>query len=189
MNSGHYDTRFGGLFLFVKDLCELHLAQATAALPGSAQLPADCMIRSLLALKLWGIGCPSHVMPYILDEGPPLFGTQCVAEEVHTHRIQCTRGYRTVGRSDGPVGYAGRKKAAASSGSLDLDCHAIPHHGTTMEKHFVSSRHQRGELALVARDASQRALIYASAKITNVIAEQCGDYVCGHLEGTYRKAA
>jgi len=42
--SGHYDTRFGGLFLFVKDLCELQLAQATAA------LPADCMIRSLLAL-------------------------------------------------------------------------------------------------------------------------------------------
>ena len=56
------------------------------------------------------------------------------------------------------------KKLPVSSGSLDLDFHTIPHHGTTMEKHFVSSRRQRGVLALVARDASQRALIYASAK-------------------------
>jgi len=54
--------------------------------------------------------------------------------------------------------------------SFDLDFHTIPYHGdeALMEKHFVSkrSRRQRGVLAMVAREASQRALIYGDASIT-----------------------
>ena len=54
--------------------------------------------------------------------------------------------------------------------SFDLDFHTIPYHGdeALMEKHFVSkrSRRQRGVLAMVAREASQRALIYGDAGIT-----------------------
>ena len=51
-----FHTRFGGLFLFVKDLITTDLEAMAAHMPGSEQLPAACAIRSLLALKLWVFG-------------------------------------------------------------------------------------------------------------------------------------
>ena len=50
--SGQFETGFGGLFLFARDLNDLNLTQAAASLPGSTQLPAACIIRALLALKM-----------------------------------------------------------------------------------------------------------------------------------------
>ena len=46
---------------------------AQAGMPGSAMIPAGCAVRSLLALKLWGIGRPSQVTAETLDEGLALF--------------------------------------------------------------------------------------------------------------------
>ena len=53
-------TGFGGLFLFAADLarCDLDGMLAQAGMPGSAMIPAGCAFRSMLALKLWGIGRP-----------------------------------------------------------------------------------------------------------------------------------
>ena len=42
-------------------------------MPGSAMIPAGCAFRALLALKLWGIGRPSHITPETLDGGMALF--------------------------------------------------------------------------------------------------------------------
>ena len=51
----------------------MDLGEVTVNLPGSGMIPADCALRALLALKLWGIGRKGHVMPEILDEGIALF--------------------------------------------------------------------------------------------------------------------
>ena len=68
-------TEFGGLFLFAHDLATLGLDRILeeSGMPGSAMIPAGCAFRSLLALKLWGIGRPSHITPETLDEGIALF--------------------------------------------------------------------------------------------------------------------
>ncbi len=53
-------TSFGGLFLFGADLIRLDLEgiAGRSGLSGSAATPAGHALRSLLALKLWGIGRP-----------------------------------------------------------------------------------------------------------------------------------
>ena len=70
-----FETRFGGLFLFAFDLARLEMESMLKehAMPGSDRLPAGCAFRALLALKLWGIGRPHHIMPDVLDEGLALF--------------------------------------------------------------------------------------------------------------------
>ena len=164
-------TRFGGLFLFVRDLAQVGLDGLLTDWPTSRKVPADAMIRTLLALKLWGIGRPYHVMPDILDQGTALFAGLNVLPKKSTLTEYSTRidakHLRTL--MDAWHGIT-QTLLPAPEHSFDLDFHTIPYHGdeALMQKHFVSkrSRRQRGILALVAREASQRAIIYADAKIT-----------------------
>ena len=62
-------TDFGGLFLIAHDLARIGIDQMLHQMPGSRQIPARCAFRALLALKLWGIGRPSHLSADVLDEG------------------------------------------------------------------------------------------------------------------------
>ena len=179
-----FHTKFGGLFLFVKDLITTDLEAMVAHMPGSQQLPAACAIRSLLALKLWGIGRPSHLMPYILDEGPPLFAGLNVLPKKSTLTEYSTR--MDLAHLDALMdAWAAKAHSLVGecSGSLDVDFHTIPYHGTsdTVQSHDVSkrSRRQRGILALVACDARQRALVYADATITR---ETRWDAIMGFVE-------
>ncbi len=73
VTSGQFSTRFAGLFLFARDLAEANLDRLLKPWPTSPKIPAPAMIRALLALKLWGIGRPYHVMPHILDRGSAFF--------------------------------------------------------------------------------------------------------------------
>jgi transposase len=68
-------TKFGGLFLFVPYLAKIPLQTMLAEIgfPGSVMIPADCAMRSLLALKLFGNARHSHVSNYVFDEGLALF--------------------------------------------------------------------------------------------------------------------
>ncbi len=70
-----FRTDFGGLFLFAHDLARIDLdgILERSRMPGSDMIPAGCAFRSLLALKLWGIGRSSHVTADTLDEGLALF--------------------------------------------------------------------------------------------------------------------
>ncbi|MGH2627764.1 MAG: hypothetical protein ACRDHY_14070, partial [Anaerolineales bacterium] len=70
-----FQTRCGGLFLFVPELIRLHLTELaqTARLPGSTMIPAPHALRSALALKLWSIERKSHIMALVADEGLALF--------------------------------------------------------------------------------------------------------------------
>ena len=68
-------TAFGGLFLFLPWLQNIGLDHLLAqhSMPGSQMLPAACAFRSLLALKLWGIGRPAQAMYEVFDPGLALF--------------------------------------------------------------------------------------------------------------------
>ncbi len=54
-------------------LVKMEMESLVQHLPGSKLIPAPCMIRSLLALKFWGIGRHTHVMANTMDEGLALF--------------------------------------------------------------------------------------------------------------------
>ena len=167
-------TAFGGLFLFAADLarCDLDGLLAEAGMPGSARLPAGCAFRSLLALKLWGIGRPSQVMAETLDEGLALFaGLNAIPKRgslgEYSSRVDPRRGPELMDRWHAAA--RGLGVELGDGDSFDLDFHTIPHHGdeALMQKHYVSrrSRRQRGVLAFLARDAGARLFAYANATV------------------------
>ena len=166
-----FRTAFGGLFLFAPVLARLDLDRLAAGLPGSELIPAGCALRALLALKLWGIGRPSRIMPAVLDEGIALFAGLNASPKRSTlteYSCRCDprlldpftqRWHDALCALHSPLG-AGR--------SFDLDFHAIPYHGddALIEKHYVSkrSRRQKAILCFLARDAEARTFAWASAR-------------------------
>ncbi|MDE0113341.1 MAG: hypothetical protein OXN84_13810 [Albidovulum sp.] len=167
-------TRFGGLFLFAHDLARLDLDAVLAdrAMPGSRMIPAGCAFRSLLALKLWGIGRPHNAMPEVLDEGIALFaGRNAPPKRATLTEYSCRVDPRAlppmIDRWHDPVRGLGADLGGGRS--FDLDFHAIPYHGddALAEKHCVPkrSRRQKGVLAFLARDADARVFAYAAARV------------------------
>ncbi len=167
-----FSTKFGGLFLFVPFLVEADLSGLVrrAGLPGTKQVPADCAVRALLALKLWGNARHSHVMSYVFDEGLALFaGLNVIPKRSFLTEYSCRidpdcyapwmrRWFDAVGRLGLQWGT-----------SFDLDFHTIPFHGedALVQKHYVSkrSRKQKGILAFLAQDAERRVFCYANASV------------------------
>ena len=166
-----FRTDFGGLFLFAPDLARLDIDRLANTLPGSQHIPAGCALRALLALKLWGIGRPSRVMPAVLDEGIALFaGLNAIPKRSTLTEYSCRcdprlldpltqRWHDALRALDSRLG---------SGRSFDLDFHAIPYHGddARVEKHYVSkrSRRQKAILCFLARDADARTFAWASAR-------------------------
>ncbi|MDE2732543.1 MAG: hypothetical protein OXI38_14235, partial [Bacteroidota bacterium] len=168
-----FQTDFGGLFLFAFDLARMKLDDllTQVGMYGTTRIPAGCAVRSLLALKLWGIGRPSQVMAETLDPGLALFaGLNAIPK----------RSVLTAYSTQVDLSFAGPLmdrlyKQAVDLGpelgqgrSFDLDFHNIPYHGdeALLEKHYVSkhSRRQRGILTGLARDVDAR--IFAWADMT-----------------------
>jgi hypothetical protein len=167
-----FRTAFGGLFLFLPFLARMPWEAITqgAALPGSALIPAEHALRSLLGLKLFGSRRHSHVMADVFDPGLALFaGINVIPKRSFLTEYSC--------RID-PASYPKLKRrwfdAVGSLGlgrgvSFDLDFHTIPFHGedALVEKHYVSkrSRRQKGILAFLAQDADQRVFCYANGQV------------------------
>ena len=169
-----FRTRFGGLFLFLPDLVRLDLDAVVrdSGMPGSRMIPAGHAFRSLLALKLWGIGRPPHIMPDVMDPGIALFaGLNAVPKRSTLTEYSCRVDPRLcAGLMDRwHQGVQNLELDLGSDGSFDLDFHTIPYHGDAalVEKHYVSkrSRSQKGILAFLARDADARILCYANANV------------------------
>ena len=167
-----FRTQFGGLFLFAHDLVRLDIDDLARGLPESCMIPAGCALRSLLALKLWGIGRPYHVMAEILDKGLGLFAglNVCPKRSILTEwstRVDPRETDRIMAKWHGSVHNIGVELGLRQS--FDLDFHTIPYHGddALIEKHYVSkrSRRQRGILAFLARDDKARVFCYANANI------------------------
>ena len=174
LSSRSFHTDFGGLFLLAFDLARLDLDAMLKkeAMYGTRRIPAGCAVRSLLALKLMGLGRPSRSMADTLDQGLALFAglnaipKRSVLTEYSMHVDPSFAGplmdrwYHQAMALGPPLGQ-GR--------SFDLDFHTIPYHGdqALLQKHFVSkrSRRQRGILTMLARDANARIFSYADCTV------------------------
>jgi hypothetical protein len=167
-----FRTRFGGLFLFLPYLAAIPLEKIfrQADLPGSEMIPAGEAIRSLLALKLFGNARHSHVMSSVFDEGLGLFaGLNVIPKRSFLTEYSCRidpGSYPKLMR----LWFDAMKPLGLERGnSFDLDFHTIPFHGedALIEKHYVSkrSRRQKGILAFLAQDASNRVFCYANAQL------------------------
>jgi transposase-like protein len=167
-----FRTAFGGLFLFLPYLAQIPFGRiiGRAGLPGSKMIPAAHAVRSLLALKLFGNARHSHVMSYVLDEGLGLFaGLNRTPKRAFLTEYSCRihpGSYPKLMR-----GWFGAvKQLGLQYGeSFDLDFHTIPFHGqdALVQKHYVTkrSRRQKGVVAFVAQDASNRVFCYVNGDI------------------------
>lgn len=175
-----FRTRLGGLFVFVPVMRDLRLAEVVrqAQLPGSALIPAEQAVRTLLALKLVGKERKSHVMDLVADEGIALFaGLNVVPKRSYlasySSAVDDRANERLMAAWFNETPRAGLKRGP----SFELDFHTVPANSTAepLEKHYVSSRSrsQKGMLTFLARDAEQRVLRYARAGIAK--AEQADE--------------
>ena len=167
-----FRTKFGGLFLFLPFLAEIPMEKIfhKADLPGSDMIPASQAMRSLLALKLFGNARHSHVMSSVFDEGLALFaGLNVIPKRSFLTEYSCRidpGSYSKLMR----LWFDAMKPLGLDRGdSFDLDFHTIPFHGedALVEKHYVSkrSRRQKGILAFLTQDASNRVFCYANAQL------------------------
>jgi hypothetical protein len=167
-----FRTHFGGLFLFVPYLVEIGLRSIVerADLPGSKMIPADCAIRALLGLKLFGRRRHSHVMSYVMDEGLALFsGLNAIPKRAFLTEYSCRihpASYPKLMK----LWFDGATKLGLERGvSFNLDFHTIPFHGedALVEKHYITkrSRRQKGLLAFLVEDAETRVFCYANGHV------------------------
>jgi hypothetical protein len=167
-----FRTQFGGIFLFLPYLVQIPFEKilSAAGFPGTKMIPAACAMRSLLALKLFGSARHSHIMSYVLDEGPALFaGLNVIPKRSFLTEYSCRIDpacYPQLMR----LWFDSVKPLGLPLGeSFDLDFHTIPFHGeeALVEKHYVSkrSRRQKGILAFLAQDAANRVFCYANADL------------------------
>ena len=167
-----FQTRCGGLFLFVPELIRLHLTEMAqaAGLPGSKMIPAPHALRSALALKLWSIERHSHIMALAADEGLAFFaGLNAIPKKSslaeYSSRIDHAMTTKLLAAWQQPVKgdhlFAGR--------SFNLDFHSVPYYGDhpVIERHYVSmrSRKQKSVLTFLAQDAEGHAFCYANADL------------------------
>jgi hypothetical protein len=167
-----FRTRLGGLFVFVPLMRDLRLAEVVrqAKLPGSAMIPAEQAIRTLLALKLIGKERKSHVMGLVTDEGIALFaGLNVVPKRSYLASYSSSVDDRTNDRLMAAWFNETPRAGLKHGDSLELDFHTVPANTTKepLEKHYISSRSrsQQGILTFLARDAEKRVICYARAGI------------------------
>jgi hypothetical protein len=167
-----FRTRVGGLFFFIPLMKHISLPSILSPieLPGSAQIPAEQAVRTLLALKLLGKERKSHVMDLVFDQGIALFaGLNVVPKRsylaAYGSRVDHRRGLQLMERWFDEVGRTGLPRGS----SIDLDFHSVAANTQEepLEKHYVPSRghSQKGILVFLARDAAQGVLCYANAGV------------------------
>ncbi len=167
-----FQTRCGGLFLFVPELLRLDLTELARAarLPGSKMIPAPHALRAALALKLWSIERKSHIMALVADEGLALFaGLNAIPKRSYlaeySSRIDHAMTTKLLAAWQQPAAaahlFAGR--------SFNLDFHSVPYYGEhpVIERHYVSmrSRRQKSVLTFLAQDAEDHAFCYSNADL------------------------
>jgi hypothetical protein len=167
-----FRTRLGGLFVFVPLMRELRLHEVIhqAKLPGTAMIPAEQAVRTLLALKLVGKERKSHVMDLVADDGIALFaGLNVVPKRSYLAAYSSSVDDRGIERLMAAWFNETPRAGLNHGASIDLDFHTVPTNSAEepLEKHYVSrrSRSQQGMLTFLARDAEQRVLCYAHAGI------------------------
>lgn len=167
-----FDTVCGGLFLFVPGLVALNLESLAkrVGLPGSAMIPAEHALRSMLALKLWSIEHRSHVMPKVADEGLGLLaGLNVIPKRSFLSEYSSRVGHRQIVKLLVAYHAAIANEKLFDGDSFNLDFHSIPFYGEhpVVERHFVAmrSRRQKSVLTFLAQDVDGRAFCYSNADL------------------------
>jgi hypothetical protein len=165
-------TKFGGLFLFLPALVEMHFNRVIGHcdLPGTKMVPAAHAMRSLLALKLQSNRRHTHVMSAVLDEGLALFaGLNAIPKRSFLTEYSCRIPKACYPKLMRHWFGAMTQLGLVHGSSFDLDFHTIPFHGedALLQKHYVSkrSRRQKGILAFLAQDGEQRFFCYANTDL------------------------
>jgi hypothetical protein len=167
-----FRTTLAGLFLFVPLIEHIDLQRVVAAahLPGSKMIPAQCAMRSLLALKLLGKERKSHVMDLVFDEAIALFaGLNCVPKKAYLTAYSSGLDHRADLRLMDAWFQELERIGFARGTSFNLDFHSVPANSSAepLERHYVSSRsrRQKGILVFLAHDPEHGTLRYAHAGI------------------------
>lgn len=167
-----FETVCGGLFLFVPGLValDLELLAKRAGLPGSAMIPAEHALRSMLALKLWSIEHRNHVMPKVADEGLGLLaGLNVIPKRSFLSEYSSRVGHRQTVKLLAAYHAAIVDDKLFDGDSFNLDFHSVPFYGEhpNIERHFVAmrSRRQKSVLTFLAQDVDGRAFCYSNADL------------------------
>ena len=141
-----FSTDFAGLFLFAFDLARMELDEMLdqVNMPGTRMIPPGCAVRSLLALKLSGVGRPSQVMAETLDQGLALFtGLNAIPKRttLTEYSIQVDPTFAGSLMHRWYHAAAQLANVAGTGASVDLDFHTIPYHGhqALLQQHFLTS--------------------------------------------------
>src|SRR5450631_1833594 len=121
-----FHTQLGGLFVFVPLMRELRLPEVVrqAKLPGTAMIPAEQALRTLLALKLVGKERKSHVMDLVADDGIALFaGLNVVPRRSYLASYSSSVDDRTNDRLMAAWFNETSRAGLQRGDSLDLDFH------------------------------------------------------------------
>ena len=168
-----FRTRVGGLFFFIPLMRTIDLSSviSTVGLPGSAMIPAEQAVRSLLALKLIGKERKSHVMDLVFDQTIALFaGLNVVPKRSYLAAYSSGVDHRVNIRLMETWFDEVRQKGLTYGSSIDLDFHSVAANSQAepLEKHYIPSRghSQKGILVFVARDATERVLCYVNAGVS-----------------------
>lgn len=167
-----FNTRVGGLFLFIPELVRLDFEAlaSSAKLPGSRMIPAEHALRASLALKLWSIERKSHVMALVADEGLGLF---CGLNAMPKRSYLCEYSSRITPQKVANLlaGWHAQLAGETILGgeSINLDFHSVPYFGEhpQVESHYLSkrSRRQPSILTFLAQDADSQVFCYSNADI------------------------
>ena len=167
-----FNTRVGGLFLFIPELVRLDFEAlaSSAKLPGSRMIPAEHALRASLALKLWSIERKSHVMALVADEGLGLFcGLNAMPKRSYLSEYSSRITPQKVASllAGWHAQLAG--ETILEGESINLDFHSVPYFGEhpQVESHYLSkrSRRQPSILTFLAQDADSQVFCYSNADI------------------------
>jgi hypothetical protein len=167
-----FQTRCGGLFLFVPELIRFDLPKLARAarLPGSKVIPAPHALRSALALKLWSIERKNHIMALVADEGLALFaGLNAIPKKSYLAEYSSRIDHAMTTKLLAAWQQPGPGEPLFTGRSFNLDFHSVPYYGEhpVVERHYVSmrSRSQKSVLTFLAQDAEGHAFCYANADL------------------------
>jgi hypothetical protein len=176
--SQRFDTRYGGIFLFIPLMEQLNLARLIeqSDYPGTEQLSNLNYILSFLFLKLIDKKRLSHVEQLSLDKGAGMFAGLNVLPKnssLSSYSYQTTRSMNRLflKRLFGAI-----QQVHPFSGDVNLDFTTIPHWGdaSVLERNWSGTRHTaiKSVLALISQDPHSGFLIYSDAEVKHRTKDQ-----------------
>jgi transposase len=165
-------TSFGGVFLFLPLIMELHLDSifATSGLYGSKQIPAINYLMSFMALKLIGKERLSHVTDLNFDYGLGAFaGLNVLPKVTALTQYSYRNPHHLVVRVLKKWNVVLKDRDYLQGRHINLDFHSIPHWGeeSQLDNHWVATRGKRMKsvLSFFAQDLDTTYLCYANGQL------------------------